>query len=174
LSELILTCDDSNGVLQPYKHLGWWKWMYRVSPYTYLIEGLIGQGEAFLSRLVFVCIKVLTPLQHLGVTRLPAHQSSMSRSIHLRDKRASSTSADSSMISLVISRTRAPRIIADSVNSELRINSYSSTRIFFTLTTGATLRSCGYISDSMYVLINTRHIASSSHVYFHRYLLSSP
>ncbi|KAI0298342.1 ABC-2 type transporter-domain-containing protein [Multifurca ochricompacta] len=33
-----------NGVLQPYKHLGWWKWMYRVSPYTYLIEGLLGQA----------------------------------------------------------------------------------------------------------------------------------
>ncbi|KAN0136953.1 ABC-2 type transporter domain containing protein [Lactarius tabidus] len=33
-----------NGVLQPYKHLGWWKWMYRTSPYTYLIEGLIGQA----------------------------------------------------------------------------------------------------------------------------------
>jgi len=33
-----------NGVLQPYQHLGWWKWMYRVSPYTYVIEGLIGQA----------------------------------------------------------------------------------------------------------------------------------
>jgi len=33
-----------NGVLQPYKHLGWWKWMYRASPYTYVIEGLIGQA----------------------------------------------------------------------------------------------------------------------------------
>jgi len=33
-----------NGVLQPYKHLGWWKWMYRASPYTYLIEGLVGQA----------------------------------------------------------------------------------------------------------------------------------
>jgi hypothetical protein len=42
-----LTRDDSNGVLQPYKHLGWWKWMYRVSPYTYVVEGLVGQGGAF-------------------------------------------------------------------------------------------------------------------------------
>jgi len=33
----------SNGVLQPYRLLGWWKWMYRLSPYTYLIEGLLGQ-----------------------------------------------------------------------------------------------------------------------------------
>ncbi|KAH9171890.1 ABC-2 type transporter-domain-containing protein [Lactarius sanguifluus] len=33
-----------NGVLQPYKHLGWWKWMYRTSPYTYLVEGLLGQA----------------------------------------------------------------------------------------------------------------------------------
>ena len=23
-----------NGVLQPFRELGWWKWMYRVSPYT--------------------------------------------------------------------------------------------------------------------------------------------
>jgi len=33
-----------NGVLQPYRILGWWRWMYRVSPYTYLIEGVIGQA----------------------------------------------------------------------------------------------------------------------------------
>ncbi|KAF8497411.1 ABC-2 type transporter-domain-containing protein [Russula emetica] len=33
-----------NGVLQPYKHLGWWKWMYRTSPYTYIIEGIVGQA----------------------------------------------------------------------------------------------------------------------------------
>ncbi|KAJ3529193.1 hypothetical protein NM688_g7886 [Phlebia brevispora] len=33
-----------NGVLQPFRELGWWKWMYRVSPYTYLIEGLLGQA----------------------------------------------------------------------------------------------------------------------------------
>ncbi|KAL0959811.1 hypothetical protein HGRIS_011492 [Hohenbuehelia grisea] len=33
-----------NGVLQPYRLLGWWQWMYHVSPYTYLIEGLVGQA----------------------------------------------------------------------------------------------------------------------------------
>ncbi|KAF4579747.1 hypothetical protein EYR40_000077 [Pleurotus pulmonarius] len=33
-----------NGVLQPFSHLGWWKWMYHLSPYTYLIEGLLGQA----------------------------------------------------------------------------------------------------------------------------------
>ncbi|TDL15085.1 hypothetical protein BD410DRAFT_845493 [Rickenella mellea] len=33
-----------NGVLQPFGQLGWWKWMYRVSPFTYLIEGLLGQA----------------------------------------------------------------------------------------------------------------------------------
>ncbi|KIJ59901.1 hypothetical protein HYDPIDRAFT_32776 [Hydnomerulius pinastri MD-312] len=33
-----------NGVLQPFSQLGWWRWMYRVSPYTYLIEGLLGQA----------------------------------------------------------------------------------------------------------------------------------
>ncbi|KAI0693726.1 pleiotropic drug resistance ABC transporter [Cytidiella melzeri] len=30
-----------NGVLQPFRLLGWWKWMYRVSPYTYVVEGLL-------------------------------------------------------------------------------------------------------------------------------------
>ncbi|KAF8957821.1 pleiotropic drug resistance ABC transporter [Flammula alnicola] len=29
---------------QPFRQLGWWKWMYRLSPYTYLIEGLLGQA----------------------------------------------------------------------------------------------------------------------------------
>ncbi|RDB26892.1 Brefeldin A resistance protein [Hypsizygus marmoreus] len=33
-----------NGVLQPFRELGWWRWMYRLSPYTYLIEGLLGQA----------------------------------------------------------------------------------------------------------------------------------
>ncbi|EJD01720.1 uncharacterized protein FOMMEDRAFT_111764 [Fomitiporia mediterranea MF3/22] len=33
-----------NGVLQPFRNLGWWKWMYRVSPFTYLIEGTLGQA----------------------------------------------------------------------------------------------------------------------------------
>lgn len=31
-----------NGVLQPYALLGWWQWMYRLSPFTYLLEGIIG------------------------------------------------------------------------------------------------------------------------------------
>ncbi|KAG2131009.1 ABC-2 type transporter-domain-containing protein [Suillus clintonianus] len=33
-----------NGVMQPYRALGWWQWMYRVSPFTYFIEGLLGQA----------------------------------------------------------------------------------------------------------------------------------
>ncbi|KAG6850300.1 hypothetical protein H0H93_015242 [Arthromyces matolae] len=33
-----------NGVLQPYSQLTFWKWMYRLSPFTYLIEGLLGQA----------------------------------------------------------------------------------------------------------------------------------
>ncbi|KAI0074337.1 hypothetical protein K474DRAFT_1648129 [Panus rudis PR-1116 ss-1] len=37
----VLTFD---GVLQPFRQLGWWQWMYRVSPYTYLIEALLGQA----------------------------------------------------------------------------------------------------------------------------------
>ncbi|KAJ6512946.1 pleiotropic drug resistance ABC transporter [Mycena sanguinolenta] len=32
------------GILQPAKELKWWKWMYRVSPFTYLIEVLLGQA----------------------------------------------------------------------------------------------------------------------------------
>ena len=33
-----------NGVLQPGPLLGWWFWMYRVTPFTYLIEGVVGQA----------------------------------------------------------------------------------------------------------------------------------
>ncbi|KAL6306522.1 pleiotropic drug resistance ABC transporter [Sparassis latifolia] len=33
-----------DGVLQPYKSLGWWKWMYHLSPSTYFMEGLLGQA----------------------------------------------------------------------------------------------------------------------------------
>ncbi|XP_006455063.1 hypothetical protein AGABI2DRAFT_121012 [Agaricus bisporus var. bisporus H97] len=33
-----------NGVLQPYRQLGWWRWMYHLSPYTYLISALLGQS----------------------------------------------------------------------------------------------------------------------------------
>jgi ATP-binding cassette subfamily G (WHITE) protein 2 (SNQ2) len=32
-----------NGVTQPFRFLGWWKWTYHVSPFTYLIQGLVGQ-----------------------------------------------------------------------------------------------------------------------------------
>lgn len=42
-SKLITFCF-SNGVLQPFRALGWWRWMYRVSPFTYLIEGVLGQA----------------------------------------------------------------------------------------------------------------------------------
>ncbi|KAF8638207.1 hypothetical protein AX16_010553 [Volvariella volvacea WC 439] len=49
-----------NGVLQPFSQLGWWKWMYRLSPYTYLIEGLLGQAigrsEIFCSPVEFVTL----------------------------------------------------------------------------------------------------------------------
>ncbi|KIJ60833.1 hypothetical protein HYDPIDRAFT_43039 [Hydnomerulius pinastri MD-312] len=33
-----------DGILQPFSELGWWRWMYRVSPFTYLVEGLLGQA----------------------------------------------------------------------------------------------------------------------------------
>jgi len=32
------------GVLQPFRELGWWRWMYRVSPLTYVIEAFLGQA----------------------------------------------------------------------------------------------------------------------------------
>ena len=38
---------NSNGVLQPFSELGWWRWMYRLSPYTYLVEALMGNGKRF-------------------------------------------------------------------------------------------------------------------------------
>lgn len=33
-----------NGVLQPFRVLGWWQWMHRLSPFSYLIEGILGQA----------------------------------------------------------------------------------------------------------------------------------
>ncbi|KAF9025650.1 pleiotropic drug resistance ABC transporter [Hymenopellis radicata] len=33
-----------NGVLQPFSQLGWWQWMYHLSPFTYLLEGIIAQA----------------------------------------------------------------------------------------------------------------------------------
>ncbi|KAI0922386.1 hypothetical protein AcV7_005930 [Taiwanofungus camphoratus] len=32
------------GVLEPLRELGWWRWMNRVSPATYFIEGFLGQA----------------------------------------------------------------------------------------------------------------------------------
>ncbi|GBE83477.1 pleiotropic drug resistance ABC transporter [Sparassis latifolia] len=32
-----------NGVLQPFSELGWWRWMYHVSPFTYVVESMVGQ-----------------------------------------------------------------------------------------------------------------------------------
>lgn len=34
----------SDGVLQPFSQMDWWKWMYRLSPYTYFLEGILGNG----------------------------------------------------------------------------------------------------------------------------------
>ncbi|KAG1745100.1 ABC-2 type transporter-domain-containing protein [Suillus paluster] len=33
-----------DGVIQPFIELNWWKWMYRASPFTYIIQGLLGQA----------------------------------------------------------------------------------------------------------------------------------
>ena len=57
----------SNGIVQPYRELGWWKWMfvislteiqhtnmhsrYWLSPYTYLVEGVVGEGIILISDL---------------------------------------------------------------------------------------------------------------------------
>ncbi|KAG9313752.1 P-loop containing nucleoside triphosphate hydrolase protein [Chiua virens] len=32
------------GVLERYSQMGWWKWMYHISPLTYTIDGLLGQS----------------------------------------------------------------------------------------------------------------------------------
>jgi len=51
-----LTSDDRNGVLKPCQHPGLWKWKFRVSPYIYVIEGLI-QGKSALPLLrTYFCI----------------------------------------------------------------------------------------------------------------------
>ncbi|KAI0318679.1 pleiotropic drug resistance ABC transporter [Amylostereum chailletii] len=54
------------GVLQPFRALGWWKWMYRVSPFAYLIEGIVvqavGRQSIHCSAVEFV---VLTPPSNL-------------------------------------------------------------------------------------------------------------
>ncbi|TFK31616.1 pleiotropic drug resistance ABC transporter [Crucibulum laeve] len=41
LFTFVITFD---GVMQPFALLGWWKWMYHLSPFTYLIEGLVGEA----------------------------------------------------------------------------------------------------------------------------------
>ncbi|KAF7428110.1 hypothetical protein PC9H_007329 [Pleurotus ostreatus] len=43
------------GVLQPYRLLGWWQWMYHLSPFTYYIEGILGQA---LGRSAIVCSEI--------------------------------------------------------------------------------------------------------------------
>ena len=75
----------------------------------------------------------------------------MSQSLHPRDKRASSTSANTSTDLVVMSPTRTPWKIASSVTLGPRTNSYSSTRTFTLATTGAILGLCGYTLDSTYV-----------------------
>ncbi|KAF8149941.1 pleiotropic drug resistance ABC transporter [Crassisporium funariophilum] len=44
-----------NGVLQPFRQLGWWRWMYHLSPFTYLTDGLLGQA---LGRKLITCSSV--------------------------------------------------------------------------------------------------------------------
>ncbi|KAG1896389.1 uncharacterized protein F5891DRAFT_1130327 [Suillus fuscotomentosus] len=44
IASLLFSALFSNGVLQPYRALGWWQWMHRVPPFTYFMEGLLGQA----------------------------------------------------------------------------------------------------------------------------------
>ncbi|KAF8811732.1 hypothetical protein BYT27DRAFT_7276122 [Phlegmacium glaucopus] len=59
-----------NGVLQPFRLFGWWRWMYRLPPSTYLIKALLGQGAFMSSILDYICSdKELVTVQPLtGVT----------------------------------------------------------------------------------------------------------
>ncbi|OSX66785.1 hypothetical protein POSPLADRAFT_1128402 [Postia placenta MAD-698-R-SB12] len=34
-----------DGVMRPYAQLGWWQWMNRVIPSTYVVEGIVGQAS---------------------------------------------------------------------------------------------------------------------------------
>ncbi|GLB42433.1 putative ABC transporter superfamily, ABCG family. PDR (TC 3.A.1.205) subfamily protein [Lyophyllum shimeji] len=56
-----------NGVLQPFRELGWWRWMYHLSPFTYLIDGLLGQA---LGRKPITCssVELVTLNPPLGQT----------------------------------------------------------------------------------------------------------
>ncbi|KAF5374350.1 hypothetical protein D9758_004563 [Tetrapyrgos nigripes] len=51
------------GMLQPYRRLGWWKWMYRVNPFTYLVEGFAGQavGHAELTCSSIELVPIIPP-----------------------------------------------------------------------------------------------------------------
>jgi len=31
--------------MQPFRELHWWKWMYHLSPFTYVVEGLTGASK---------------------------------------------------------------------------------------------------------------------------------
>ncbi|KAG1766364.1 ABC-2 type transporter-domain-containing protein [Suillus placidus] len=44
LTSLIIFVMIFDGVIQPFIELNWWKWMYNVSPFAYIIEGLLGQA----------------------------------------------------------------------------------------------------------------------------------
>ena len=57
----------SDGVLQPFRQLGWWKWMYHLSPFTYLIEALVGQGMIVLSLEISAVIQLSIPFQPSAV-----------------------------------------------------------------------------------------------------------
>ncbi|KAG8681870.1 hypothetical protein FRC08_015347 [Ceratobasidium sp. 394] len=53
-----------NGVMQPYSQLiPFWKWMYRLSPFTYLIEGMVVDGVGGMAtQCSSTEIQTLTPL----------------------------------------------------------------------------------------------------------------
>ena len=40
--------------MQPFRELHWWQWMYHLSPFTYVVEGLTGASKRLkISQLIF-------------------------------------------------------------------------------------------------------------------------
>jgi hypothetical protein len=141
---LCLTFDDSNGVLQPYKHLGWWKWMYRTSPYTYIIEGIVGQGEAFrpMAYLLFVLMLFIQRSVTLGSR---AQASNTYLSVHLGVNHVNNIWASTSTSLAATSRIQTLWTTASTVHTGPQTSSWSPIRISSIAIIGATSDSCGFI-----------------------------
>lgn len=62
----------SSGILQTYSQLGWWKWMYYVSPFTYVAEGLLGEGAPLHNSSLSPRDADASPFQYSATNRSPA------------------------------------------------------------------------------------------------------